>query len=106
MNTFKDHTNTKPKQISWLPLIIVAILFGLLFWVMDQFKDEQFKDEQRFASGACMGSGWLLLLMPAVFLFSLVFPRKLLKKSFKKNKKNGAFRANKSDTQTNQKSSA
>ncbi|MFV8327860.1 hypothetical protein [Flavobacterium sp. ZS1P14] len=57
-------------------------------------------------TGACMGSGWLLLLLPAVFLFSLVFPRKLLKKSFKKNKKNGAFRANKSDTQTNQKSSA
>jgi hypothetical protein len=57
-------------------------------------------------TGACMGSGWLLLLVPTVFLFSLVFPRKLLKKSFKRNKKNGAFRTNKSDTQTNQKSSA
>ena len=57
-------------------------------------------------TGACMGSGWLLLLVPTVFLFSLVFPRKLLKKSFKRNKKNGAFRTNKSNTQTNQKSSA
>ncbi|MFV7234149.1 hypothetical protein [Flavobacterium sp. ZB4R12] len=57
-------------------------------------------------TGACMGSGWLLLLMPAVFLFSLVFPRKFLKKYFKKNNKNGAFRANKTDSQTNQKSSA
>ncbi|MFM2369326.1 MAG: hypothetical protein RL619_1626 [Bacteroidota bacterium] len=57
-------------------------------------------------TGACMGSGWLLLLVPTVFLFSLVFPRKLLKKSFKRNKKNGTFRPNKSDTQTNQKSSA
>lgn len=57
-------------------------------------------------TGACMGSGWLLLLVPTVFLFSLVFPRKLLKKSFKRNKKNGTFRTNKNDTQTNQKSSA
>lgn len=56
-------------------------------------------------TGACMGSGWLLLLLPAVFLFSLVFPRKFLKKYFK-NKKNGTFRANKTDIQTNQKSSA
>ncbi|WP_035670762.1 hypothetical protein [Flavobacterium sp. 83] len=57
-------------------------------------------------TGACMGSGWLLLLVPTVFLFSLVFPRKLLKKSFKRNKKNGTFRTNKNDSQTNQKSSA
>lgn len=57
-------------------------------------------------TGACMGSGWLLLLVPTVFLFSLVFPRKLLKKSFKRNKKNGTFRTNKNNTQTNQKSSA
>ncbi len=39
-------------------------------------------------SGACMGSGWLLLLIPTIALFSLVFPKKLLKKIFKeKNKK-------------------
>lgn len=38
-------------------------------------------------SGACMGSGWLLLLIPTVLMFSLVFPRKLLKKVFKKKNK-------------------
>lgn len=38
-------------------------------------------------SGACVGSGWLLLLIPLVFLFSVVFNKKILKRSFKKNPK-------------------
>lgn len=42
-------------------------------------------------SGACMGSGWLLLLLPTVLMFSTIFPRKLLKKIFKKKNKNESF---------------
>ena len=30
-------------------------------------------------SGACLGSGWLLLIVPATFLFSVIFDRKLIK---------------------------
>lgn len=34
--------------------------------------------------GACLGSGWLLLLIPLTLMFSIIFNRKVLKKSFKK----------------------
>ena len=117
MDTLQDSVSNKPKPIRWVSFIPVALLFALLFGVIYQFKGEQcfafikFFDKSdtinfsknyssvEFPSnkknygviiaekGACMGSGWLLLLVPAVFLFSLVFPRKLLKKSFKKEKK-------------------
>ena len=30
-------------------------------------------------SGACLGSGWLLFIIPATFLFSVIFDRKLIK---------------------------
>lgn len=30
-------------------------------------------------SGACLGSGWLLLMLPATFLFSIIFDKKLIK---------------------------
>ncbi|MFV8376881.1 hypothetical protein [Flavobacterium sp. LB1P62] len=112
MDTFKDSVSNK--QISWLSIVLVALL--LLFWVLFLFKGEHrftlvlfSKDaaipfsenygavkfpfhEKNYEvviaeKGRCMSSGWLLLLVPAVFLFSLVFPRKLLKKSFKKRKK-------------------
>lgn len=115
MEIFKDSVSNK--QISWLSIVLVALLLALLFWVMYLFKGEHrfalvklfskgdainFSENYgsiKFPSnetnhevviaekGVCMGSGWLLLLVPAVFLFSLVFPRKLLKKSFKKEKK-------------------
>ncbi|MFV5689242.1 hypothetical protein ACM55M_11530 [Flavobacterium sp. ZT3R25] len=117
METFQDSVSNKPKPISWISIVLVALLFALLFWVTYQFKGEQrftfvnffgkghvinFSENYSYVQfpsneknhevlitqkGACMGSGWLLLLVPAVFLFSLVFPRKLLKKSFKKEKK-------------------
>jgi nitrogen fixation-related uncharacterized protein len=121
MDTFKDRVSNEPKQISWLSIVLVAVLLALLFWVVYQFKDQHrfafvkmhtkentinqsknygfapFPSNERnygavlAEKGACMGSGWLLLLVPAVLLFSLVFPRKLLKKSFKKVKKNEPF---------------
>ncbi|MFV5695714.1 hypothetical protein ACM55G_09795 [Flavobacterium sp. LB3P122] len=117
MNTFQDSISTKPKPISWISIVLVALLLALLLWVTYQFKGEQrfafvklfdkghiISFSENYSSvelpsdkkyygviiaekGACMGSGWLLLLVPTVFLFSLVFPRKLLKKSFKKEKK-------------------
>ena len=34
--------------------------------------------------GACLGSGWLLLLIPITLMFSIIFNRKVLKRSFKK----------------------
>ncbi len=37
-------------------------------------------------SGACMGSGWLLLLIPVIFVFNFIFQRKVLNKNLLKKK--------------------
>lgn len=36
--------------------------------------------------GACLGSGWLLLLIPLTIMFSVIFNRKVLKRSLKKKR--------------------
>lgn len=113
MNTFKDSISNQPEQIKRLPIILAVVLLAGLFCLVYQFKEEQrfavakediinFSKNYRYTKfpfneknydviiaekGAFMSSGWLLLLMPAVFFYSIVFPRKFLKKHFKKEKK-------------------
>lgn len=117
MNTFKDAISTRHNQSNSLPIVLAMLLFAGLLCTTYQFKEEQhfavvklvtegdiihFSKNYGYTQfpfyaknhevaivekGAFTGSGWLLLLLPAVFLYRIVFPRKFLKKYFKKEKK-------------------